>query len=78
MNTARVATAMFAGHILVASVAWTMGYLAGRLIERRNQDVIDLCDRVQGDVDEFIQLISPTRPYDWRLDGECVEPRRVP
>lgn len=70
--------ALVAGHTLVASLAWTTGYLAGRLMERRAWRVIDLCDRVQGDVDEFIRLLMPpSAPYDWQRDGECARPGRV-
>jgi hypothetical protein len=69
MNTARLGTA------LLATISWAMGYIAGRLMERRGHEVIDLCDRARGDIDEFLQLISPPAAYDWAVDGEA--PRNV-
>ena len=77
MNTARLGTALLAGHVLVAAISWTMGYIAGRLMERRARSVIDLCDRVQGDVAEFIRLLTPPAPpYDWQRDGDAIGARR--
>jgi hypothetical protein len=74
--TGRTFVALLAGHVLVAAISWMMGYLAGRLMERRAREVIDLCDRVQGDVDEFIDLLTPAAPYDWAVGGECVGAER--
>lgn len=66
MSNSRLATALFAGHILVASVAWTMGFLAGRLCQRR----IDGHD----EFDRFIHHLEAydRRPYNWDIDGECL------
>lgn len=74
MSNSRLATALLAGHILVASVAWTMGFLAGRLCQRRN-DVDEVFGPDDDDLDWLVHhleaLQAQNRPYNWVVDGEC-------
>jgi hypothetical protein len=69
MNTARLGTALLAGHILVAAISWTMGWITGRLTERRYHD-LDWCRPVP--VCDLVDLVEPAAAYDWQRDGECV------
>lgn len=66
-------TALLSAYVLVATLGWVNGYIAGRLMERRTREVVDLCDRVQGDTDELLRLLLRPGPYDWASDPAAVE-----
>jgi hypothetical protein len=59
-------TALFASYVLVASLGWTNGYMAGRFLERRVGAELDSWPPVP-----FLDL-TDTQAYDWDTDTEII------
>lgn len=71
MNAARVFVGLLGTHTLVGTVAWLNGWLVGRLLERRRQEL----DWRRPVLARIVDLTDPPAPYDWQRDGEAVGAR---
>lgn len=75
MNLGRAFAVLLATHTAVAMVAWTHGWIVGRLLARRSHEIDELFDPTRGDGD-FVDLAEPAPAYDWatRLDSGVGDP----
>jgi hypothetical protein len=75
MNPGRTLAALLATHTAVAMAAWVHGWIVGRLLARRSQEIDELFETTSDDGD-FLDLAEPAPPYDWatRLDSGVGDP----
>lgn len=71
----RTAGALLVTHIAVACLGWANGFIAGSLIQRRRRLELEAWVALSP-LSSVIDLSDGDTPYNWVVDGECVEAAR--